>query len=312
MMRYLVYKATPGLANRLRAFAGYLALARAMGIGLRVQWLCNHSCEAHFTALFEREALGDVTFIAEDDSSFVSDPDCQAVHDYAYPFMLIYQRFGASLLQEDEFERSAISILQGLRPLPALREQIDAQAGKLEVTRAIGVHIRMTDNLNNYRQWVEGGFDPARASRLDGFVSLIAKARDRGEIVFLATDNDAIQRDLVQQFNNVRVVSKGFQMGLFAAHHEYKDYDGRPRRFERLSRRLRGGLARLGLVATSPVVARTLGAPRTTSIQDALVEMYLLSRCRRIVGTYWSSFGQIAAQMGGAPLSTMCGNEEAV
>ncbi|MHC4324146.1 MAG: hypothetical protein ACYSUX_07725, partial [Planctomycetota bacterium] len=40
---------------------------------------------------------------------------------------------------------------------------------------------------------------------------------------------------------------------------------------------------------------------RTTSIEDALVEMLLLGRCRIITGTYWSSYSQFASFWGNIP-----------
>jgi hypothetical protein len=44
---------------------------------------------------------------------------------------------------------------------------------------------------------------------------------------------------------------------------------------------------------------------RTTSIGDALIDLMLLARCREIVGTYYSSFSEVSALIGDAPLSVM-------
>jgi hypothetical protein len=50
-----------------------------------------------------------------------------------------------------------------------------------------------------------------------------------------------------------------------------------------------------------PQLGAAAGSWRTTSIEDAVVELYLLSRCKRVVGTYWSSFGWLAALIGQVP-----------
>ena len=46
---------------------------------------------------------------------------------------------------------------------------------------------------------------------------------------------------------------------------------------------------------------------RTTDVSDALVEMLLLARCQHIIGTYYSSFSQVAALLGGIRLDRMEG-----
>ena len=48
---------------------------------------------------------------------------------------------------------------------------------------------------------------------------------------------------------------------------------------------------------------------RTSSIQDALAELLLLSECRLVVSTYYSSYGEIAALRGGRPLMQVQGND---
>jgi hypothetical protein len=38
-------------------------------------------------------------------------------------------------------------------------------------------------------------------------------------------------------------------------------------------------------------------------IRDALVELYVLSRTQKILGSYWSSYSKVAAELGGIPLT---------
>lgn len=43
----------------------------------------------------------------------------------------------------------------------------------------------------------------------------------------------------------------------------------------------------------------------TTDTQQALAEMYLLAACDYVIGSYWSSFSKVAAQLGGKPFDLL-------
>jgi len=47
-------------------------------------------------------------------------------------------------------------------------------------------------------------------------------------------------------------------------------------------------------------VESTVGEPKLGQI-DAAIEIFLLSRCNEVIGTNWSSFGRVAALIGGIP-----------
>jgi hypothetical protein len=47
---------------------------------------------------------------------------------------------------------------------------------------------------------------------------------------------------------------------------------------------------------------------RTTSTREALIDLLLLSRCRVIAGTYFSSFGEVASLLGTHELYTIKGH----
>ncbi|MEQ1948300.1 MAG: hypothetical protein ABL995_13995 [Bryobacteraceae bacterium] len=48
---------------------------------------------------------------------------------------------------------------------------------------------------------------------------------------------------------------------------------------------------------------------RTSSVEDALIELLLLGRCEQILGTYYSSFSQLAAIWSGRPYREMVGTK---
>ena len=57
------------------------------------------------------------------------------------------------------------------------------------------------------------------------------------------------------------------------------------------------------LTREKPFVASERGAPKAGQ-RDAVADLFLLSRTRRIVGTRWSTFGPMAARIGGVRIET--------
>jgi hypothetical protein len=53
------------------------------------------------------------------------------------------------------------------------------------------------------------------------------------------------------------------------------------------------------------VRGKDLSRVRTGGVQDALVDLLVLSGCPLILGSYWSSFSQTAAELGGGKLETV-------
>ena len=58
-----------------------------------------------------------------------------------------------------------------------------------------------------------------------------------------------------------------------------------------------------GVVTRPKVFARD----KASGVRDALVDLLLLSRCRLIIGSHWSSFSETAAELGGARLEIVGG-----
>lgn len=50
---------------------------------------------------------------------------------------------------------------------------------------------------------------------------------------------------------------------------------------------------------------KNLSRTHTRGVQDAMVDLLILSKCRLILGSYWSSFSMTAADMGGATLEVV-------
>ena len=250
-----------GLCNRLRLLFSIME-AEAFGArNISIHWAKNAECRAWFEELFEtvdtenlrvvhrkwwaipirrqnlwvpgfiRGLMGYgrkyVNYLPESDEAFKSLLQRQR---------RIYISSGFSLC---EYSQQTMS---RLKPLPALRRRIDelvARCGE----RAIGVHIRRTDNVVSMQHSTPDGFRRAMWRAIQQH----PEAR-----FFLATDDAVLKAELLSEFGE-RIVTQQTEV-----------------------RR-----------------------DTVEGMRDAVVDLWCLAATQRIIGSYWSSFTDIAAEFGG-------------
>jgi len=290
----VLLSAASGLANRLRALVGARALAEGMGVALWVDWRRNGACDAAFDELFEIDGWRDVRFVGAAEIEATA-CDAAAIRIDGCPwFTDLWSRHGPAPGDRDGFIRRAVALLRELRPTRPVRERVDAFLAGGALDACVGVHIRATDNVLDYdaAERADPVFDRRRVSHLAGFRTLIDARVAAGQGVFLCTDDRAIESELCARSDAVRCHGKAF---------ETREYDAFVKRtYGRFAgvRRVLHGLRRRGAAEASW---------RTTSVADALVDLLLLGRCGEIVGTYYSSFIEVAALMGDRPIAIMEG-----
>jgi hypothetical protein len=297
-MKTILFKAECGLANRLRALVGYRALASGSGAQLCVEWVSNGSCNARFRDLFEATGWEEVRFTSRSEFESLRRSD-GAVEIVGEPwFTRIWHERGREFDSEADFNRKALAHLRALRPIPELSARIDAYLDAHDLAACTAIHIRSTDNVHDYAamERADPDFEREKVSQLDGFMALIDARIAAGQGVFLCTDNPSIEAEIHARHAVVLSVAKEFESQRYERHvkRNYAIF-GRVRRLADRTRYALGG--------RDPNVSW-----RTTSVADALVDLLLLSRCREIVGTYYSSVSEIAALIGDVPLAIMQGS----
>jgi len=296
-MEPVLLTAASGLANRLRALVGARALAEGLGADLCVDWPRNGACDAGFGDLFTADGWRDVRFVEPAEIDRLAGGGAAVVIDGCPWFTEIWSRHGRDLCGRGDFCRRAVELLRALRPVSEVQRQIDAflEGGPLEA--CVGVHIRSTDNVFDYGalERADPIFDRAKVSRLEGFRRLIDARAAAGEGIFLCSDNREVESALRARHVSVRCHPKSFDT------HGYERFVERT--YGRFAR-LRRALDRLRSLAGQ---APRETSWRTTSVADALVDLLLLGRCREIVGTYYSSFSEVAALIGDRPLAILEG-----
>lgn len=297
-MKTILFTAACGLANRLRALVGCRALADGLGARLCVDWVANGACNARFDELFDCEGWETVRFVETSEFERLRRNDDAILIEGAPWFTEIWAAHGGPFSSEGDFSRQALAHLRRLRPVRELQARIDAYLAVHELAECTGVHIRSTDNVHDYAVLARAsaGFDRAKVSRLEGFIALIDARVAAGDCVFLSTDNQSVEQQIRARHEAVSSYSKAFDTRGFERHVK-RNYE----RFGRLHRavdRFRAAVAR------TPVESSW----RTTSVGDGLIDLLLLSRCREIVGTYYSSFSEVSALIGDIPLAMMEGD----
>jgi hypothetical protein len=199
----LVFRAAAvGLANRLRALVGYQAMSRLLGVPFRLEWVADDACNASFSSLFEP-------------TRDVSDgPGPASIFTWSPWFGEIWERHLCQRFERGAFMAEVRAALRALRPAPDVRGRIAAFVGGRDLSRTVGVHIRLTDNVAAYPYWerVDPSFVRGQASTLEGFLSVLDLATREGT-AFLATDNPRVE-ELCRRRYGQRLLTYGKQYTL--------------------------------------------------------------------------------------------------
>jgi hypothetical protein len=257
-----------GIGNRLRGLVGYWALSRCLEVPFSLCWQNNLGCEAEYPTLFARPAL---ELVEQARAAEQARTGAANVFSRAAWFDSVWQEDGGASIPRGRFLEEVAACIREIAPHPAVREKVDRFSILHHLPARVGAHIRHTDNRQEYKNWksVSAKFNMTKTSSLEGFYLALDSAAKSAPI-FLATDNSTVERKCRKRYKE-RIVTYP------------KQYHRIPL-WARLKARLRG--------RNEP--------RRTSSVEDAVTEMFLLSRCRCVLGTYYSSFSKFSAMLNGA------------
>ena len=252
-----------GLCNRLRLLFSIME-AEAFGArNISIHWAKNAECRAWFEELFETIDSDNLRIVHRKwwavprrrqnlwmpeivrgmmgyGRQYVNyrPESVEAFRKVLQDRRRIYISSGFSLC---DYSRQTMS---RLKPLPDLQRRIsELRAGCGE--RAVGVHIRRTDNVVSMQHSTPDGFRRAMRRVLQ---------QHPGTRFFLATDDAALKAELLSEMGD-RIVTQQAEV-----------------------RR-----------------------DTVEGMRDAVVDLWCLAATQRIIGSYWSSFTDIAAELGGRP-----------
>lgn len=269
MKAVIFWAQSGGLANRLRALVGYQALSSCLKVPFYLCWVSDSSCDIEFAHLFGTSKLKLIT--AAQKQSMENRHEV-LVYSANMWFSAIWENHIKNSVSWDYFREQVVAHTKRLRPLPHIINRVHEFSKLHNLREAVAVHIRFTDNVDRYQHWSEHSSDffPEHISKLEGFERFIRDSlrADPATKIFLATDNKDVEK---------------YMREIFAGH--LITY---PKRYRRKVRRT--------FLGQELKCQRQY--QRTSTIEDALVEMLLLGRCRVIAGTYWSSYSKFASFWG--------------
>lgn len=274
----VVWCANGGLANRLRALCGFVALARLQQRAFYLLWDTGPACGTPFQELFAAPKLEQISRSQIDE---LVTAEQAIVYTDGEWYDRVWEQYAKTTHSWEQFRDMAYSIAKELEPIPSIADEVRRFAANHSLEDAVGLHIRWTDNLTEYDSWESNVrcFRREHVSRLQGFERFLRETtRATGHRrVFLATDNPSIELTLARSF--------GGELVTFPKTY-YRDHTWR------FSFRLLGPYKQMR---------------RTTSVREALIDLLLLSRCSVIAGTYFSSFGELASLLGTHEMVTIKG-----
>lgn len=256
-----------------------MALAELQQRAFYLRWETGPACEARFQDLFEEPRLEQVT---RSQAAKLVTTDRAVVYADSDWFDGIWDRHAKETHSWEQFRDAAYAVAGRLKPIQAIADTVRIFAEKHSLEAAAGLHVRWTDNLRDYDRWEREvpSFRRDHVSRIEGFELFLRDAITCAGIdrAFLATDNRSVEQSLARSFAGELITFPKTYLGEHAWRFSLRRL--RPYRRQR----------------------------RTTSTREALTDLLLLSKCRIIVGTYFSSFGELAALLGPCELFTVIGD----
>jgi len=248
-----------GLANRMLALDSAIALARDIGMPVRVRWVATKELGCRFTDIFEIDepiaevvegerltALGRLgerlrKWVGWDIDLDFNTSTVREMRAGRFDWTSLRDMPGFSLASCERFYRSERPH-DALRPIEPIRTRVAETVARFDNT--VGVHVRRGDNA-----WSRDG------SPTGLFVERMqaAVAEDETTTFFLATDDPSVEAELQAAFPGRTIVHP----------------------------------------------KRSLDRRTATAIQDAAVDLYCLAATRRILGSHISTFSVVAAEIGG-------------
>ena len=270
-MHKFVFIPVGGLANRMRALASALTLARKSDCRLQVIWFQDWALHAPFHSLFQEIRVPDLALKEAAFSDCLYDRPRQ--RNLYFPRLFQQMRFRGCLYEKSitplckqnfdftkwarqgdvymasytAFQPYSYELLRRLFvPQPEIQRLIDRRCARFAEGRTIGVHIRRTDNTASIRQ-----------SPIELFFAAIDRelAQHPDLLIYLATDSESVKQEMNARYGERLICAE-----------EEADRNS------------------------------------TAGIQGGVVDMYTLARTHKIYGSFQSSFSELAAQLGDVPL----------
>ena len=269
----LVINPIGGLANRMRSIASGISLAEKMKLDYRIVWPVNSDLNCEYDVLFRVKAgMGDVESISAANELWMYDSPRKK--NFYLSDLLQTGRWGAKITDK--------AIAAHYLGDPSLLEEAVRSVRGTVMIRSGLIYFPFSDDLYRslfvpHKDFVENA-QRRLMGRSENFIGLHIRRTDNAV---------AIRYSPLELFTEA--MEKEMKADRDVKFYLATDDDGIKKQLtDRYGDR---------------VIFSDLTAQRNTQsgIKEALTEMLTLSMCRKIYGSYWSSFSEAAAMLGRKP-----------
>lgn len=262
-----------GLCNRMRAIASGIDLAEDLGVPLEVLWAENSELNAPFQALFEPiDQIAKIEAPTEKRMKRIvffrrALHKPQSKGDYA--------AIAASKLFRPEFTENLFAIEDAA-------EWAEKKRKKIEIFSCHRFYKRDSDKLRLFRP----------IASLQRRVEELKSTETVGLHIRRTDSIPSIQESPIELFDEMieREISEKNEQKFFLATDD-------PETESRLKEKFSGRI----IVQEG----KRLDRNDPVAIEDAVVDLYALSRCSKIYGSFWSSYSETAAAIGNISLTVL-------
>lgn len=179
-----------GFANRLRALVSGICFAQAHEMILVIHWFPRSpECACRFASVLDPETLPKTVKVVPEDiymaQEVLSQEECMRAYlAWDKKSDLHWKSYG--IFYSDE---TWTSHLQAIQPSRLVKEFLDRRCSSVDWAKAIGVHIRRTDNKKSIAN-----------SPLERFYQKMAE--DTTSTYVVATDEPKVREELIAKFGN--------------------------------------------------------------------------------------------------------------
>lgn len=248
-----------GLSNRIRSMAGHFALSKCLGGNFTYEWSIDPSCPDFFSNLFSSSlALENANFIKNTNSDTLFITYDSKPTNCGSHLSDIFNAYLDIGISIDCLSKYNQEFYKDLRPIHGILNQV-IDLRLDSIGSLLGVHVRRTDMIDHC---ISKGIEPPNDNDIFNAIDAYLY-KNPDTMIFLAVDNPQSE-SLFQKKYPEKII---FQR---------KNWD----------------------LSKSVTSNDSLIQDRMSSLREAIIDLYALSKCDFIIGTKHSSFSTFAAEWG--------------
>lgn len=256
---HIIFSGRYGLSNRVRSMAGHYALASVKGLSFSYEWIKDPSCPGNFSDLFNCRLVDN-----SERSAVTKLPDDLWVTYKTQPTHCgshpssIEKEYNLDKDESIRFNEIIKEFYENLVPVESIKKSVNSLFLNKK-DKILGVHLRRTDMIDHC---IKMGIEPPSDAELHKQINHYFASNPKS-LIILSADNPDSEFDFMEKYKNKVLVLR-------------KNWD----------------------ISKTEAAGKSNIQERLSSLEEAVADLYALSKCSYIIGTKHSSFSTFAAIWG--------------